>query len=53
MKIVVEGKQRADGSIDATAIGAGDAGKARGHDGPKDTNPDATPAPSASAGTEG
>jgi endonuclease YncB( thermonuclease family) len=53
MAIVVEGKQRADGSIDATSIGAGDLGKGRGQDGKKGTDPDASPAPSASAGTEG
>jgi hypothetical protein len=56
MRIVVEGAKRADGSIDATAIGAGDLGGkgfGRGHDGPKDGSPDASPAPDASAGTDG
>ncbi len=53
MMIVVEGKQRADGSIDATAIGAGDRGKLRLRDGQKGDKPDASAAPGASAGTEG
>ena len=55
MVIVVEGRQRADGSIDATAIGTGD-GKLRGRDGRdgrKDGQPDVTPSPSASATTDG
>ena len=56
MAIVVEGTQRADGSIDASAIGAGDRagfGKGRGHDGLKDADPNASAAPDASAGTAG
>ncbi len=53
MVIVVEGKQRADGSIDATAIGAGDRGKVRDHDGRKGVKPDASTSPSPSGGTEG
>ncbi|HLO36002.1 MAG TPA: hypothetical protein VK194_07965, partial [Candidatus Deferrimicrobium sp.] len=57
MAIVVEGTQRADGSIDATAIGAGTRGfgpgMGRGHDFLPGTDPDASAAPSASGGTEG
>jgi hypothetical protein len=56
MAIVVEGTQRADGSIDASAIGAGDRagfGKGRGHDGLEDADPNASAAPDASAGTNG
>lgn len=58
MRIVVEGTKRTDGSIDATEIGAGDMGDrdkglGRWHDGPPDADPDASPAPDASAGTEG
>jgi hypothetical protein len=56
MAIVVEGPQRADGSIDASAIAAGDRagfGRGRGHDGPKDVDPNASAAPDASAGTDG
>jgi hypothetical protein len=53
MAIVVEGKQRADGSIDATAIGAGDRGKGLGRDGQKGAKPDASATPDPSAGTEG
>ena len=56
MVVVVEGTQRADGAIDASAIGAGDRfsfGKGRGHDGLKDADPNASAAPDASAGTDG
>jgi uncharacterized protein DUF5666 len=56
MAIVVQGTQRADGSIDASAIAAGDRaglGRGRGHDGPKDVDPNASAAPDASAGTDG
>ena len=53
MGVVVEGAQRTDGSIDATAIGAGGPGMGRGHDGLKGAKPDASAAPDASSGTEG
>ncbi len=48
MGIVVEGAKRADGSIDAAAIGAGDLGKGRGHDFKPGDVPDGQPAPGAS-----
>jgi hypothetical protein len=53
MAIAVEGTQRADGSIDATAIGAGKLGalgKGPGHD---RNAPNASPVPAASGGTTG
>ncbi|MEO5940956.1 MAG: DUF5666 domain-containing protein [Candidatus Limnocylindrales bacterium] len=56
MGVVVEGTQRADGSIDATAIGAGGPdgfGRGRGHDGQKGAGPDDFAAPSASPGSDG
>jgi hypothetical protein len=53
MAIVVEGTQRADGSIDAAEIGAGTMGMGRGHDGLKGLQPDASPAPAASGGANG
>ena len=53
MGVVVEGAQRTDGSIDATAIGAGGPGMGRGHDGLKGAKPGASAAPDASSGTEG
>lgn len=53
MLIVVEGSQRADGSIDARAIAAGTFGKGPGHDRQPGAGPNATQAPSASGGTTG
>jgi hypothetical protein len=56
MAIVVEGTQRADGSIDARAIGAGKLGKpgkGLGRDRLPDGAPDGSPAPNASSGTTG
>jgi hypothetical protein len=53
MVIVVEGSQRADGSIDARAIAAGPFGKGPGHDRQPGAGPNATQAPSASGGTTG
>jgi len=53
MVIVVEGSQRADGSIDAQVIAAGTFGKAPGHDRQPGAGPNATQAPSASGGTTG
>jgi hypothetical protein len=55
MVVVVEGTQRADGSLDARAIGAGDRGKGKGlgHDRQPGLAPDASPAPAASSGSEG
>jgi hypothetical protein len=53
MRIVVEGTKRADGSIDATAVGAGNLGKGRGHDGAPGADPKASPAPDASGSTTG
>ncbi len=57
MTVVVEGTQRADGSLDAAEIGAGVAGMGgrglgRGHGGPGFA-PDELPSPAASSGTEG
>ncbi len=53
MEIVVEGSQRADGSLDATAVAAGNL-KGRGHhDGPPGLDPNHGPAPDASGGTTG
>lgn len=51
MAVVVQGTQRADGSIDATAIGAGAFGKGFGRGGHDKVAPDASPAPDASSGT--
>ena len=56
MVVGVAGTQRADGSIDAQELAAGEFGKGRGRPGfgPKhDANPDASTAPDASAGTDG
>ena len=56
MVIAVEGTQRADGSIDARAIGAGKLGKpgkGPGHDRQPGGAPDGSPAPNASSGTTG
>jgi hypothetical protein len=57
MAIVVEGTQRADGSIDARSIGAAKLGKGLGkgpgHDGQPGDAPDGSPAPAASSGTTG
>jgi preprotein translocase subunit YajC len=53
MAVVVEGTQRADGSIDATEIGAGTMGIGRGHDGLKGMHPDASSAPAPSSGANG
>ncbi|HEY3164579.1 MAG TPA: DUF5666 domain-containing protein [Candidatus Limnocylindrales bacterium] len=55
MIVVAEGTQRADGSIDARAIGAGQPGlfKGRGHDKQLDPTPDASAAPGASGSTTG
>jgi hypothetical protein len=57
MVVVVEGTQRADGSLDATEIGAGMpgvGGKGLGRDhGAPGNAPDASPSPAASSGTEG
>jgi hypothetical protein len=53
MVIGVEGKGRADGSIDARAIGAGDVGRGWGHGGKPGKDPNASPAPDASGSTTG
>jgi hypothetical protein len=53
MVIAVEGTQRADGSIDARAIGAGKLGKGLGRDWRPGGVPKASPAPDASSGTTG
>ena len=55
MIVVAEGTQRADGSIDARAIGAGQPGTFRGlgHDKHLNPTPDASAAPSASGSTTG
>jgi hypothetical protein len=56
MAIVVQGTQRADGSIDARAIGAGKLGKqgkGLGHERQPGLAPDGSPAPNASSGTTG
>ena len=53
MVIGVEGKGRADGSIDARAIGAGDLGRGWGHGGKPGKDPNASPAPDASGSTTG
>ncbi|HEX2754565.1 MAG TPA: DUF5666 domain-containing protein [Candidatus Limnocylindrales bacterium] len=53
MAVVVEGTQRADGSIDARAIGAGNPGKGRGHDMVPGPGSDASPAPDASGSPVG
>jgi hypothetical protein len=53
MVVAVEGVQRADGSIDAKAIGAGKLGKGRDHDKDPGAKPNASPAPAASGGTSG
>ena len=55
MVVIVEGTQRADGSIDAREIGAGDRGPGRGLGNGRDkaAGPDASAAPSASGSTDG
>ena len=57
MVVVVEGRQRADGSIDARTIVAGKHGPGRGpgngHDKGAKPDPPASPAPGASGGTSG
>ena len=53
MAIVVEGTQRADGSIDARAIDAGNPGRGFGHGQLPGTTPAGTPSPAPSAGTVG
>jgi preprotein translocase subunit YajC len=53
MVVAVEGTQRADGSIDARAIGAGKLGKGLGRDWQPGGVPKASPAPDASSGTTG
>lgn len=53
MVIAAEGTQRADGSIDARAIGAGKLGKGLGRDRQPGGAPDGSPAPNASSGTTG
>ena len=53
MVIAVEGTQRADGSIDARAIGAGKLGKGLGRDWQPGGVPKGSPAPNASGGTTG
>jgi len=53
MVVAVEGTQRADGSIDARAIGAGKLGKGLGRDWQPGGVPKASPAPDAPSGTTG
>lgn len=56
MVVMAEGKQRADGSIDATAVAAGNFGRGRGWGAPNGKSPtDAAPStgPSGSSGSNG